>query len=985
MTPVADEPDGTRVAVVGLACRLPGAPDADRFWANLAAGVESLTVLPGEAAAPGHVPAAGVLEDAHLFDAGFFGCSPAEALILDPQQRLFLECAWEALEDAGCDPSTYPGAIGVYAGSSETGHLAALRAERARLPSVTDFQLRVATGIDYLTSRTAYRLGLRGPAVTVQTACSTSLVAIHLAAQALLCGDCDVALAGGATVHVPAEPADPGDGGIIARDGHCRAFDAEADGTVASDGVGVVVLKRLVDALAEGDHVRALLLGSAVNNDGAGKIGFTAPAAEGQWRAIRAAHRVAEVDVETIAYVETHGTATPLGDPIEVAALTRAFRAGTDRRGFCRIGSVKTNIGHTDAAAGVAGFIKTVLALEHRLVPPSLHFRRPNPELALESSPFTVAAAAYEWPAGGSPRRAGVSSFGIGGTNAHAVLEEAPAPPPPGPSRPHELLVLSARSRPALAAATARLADHLRRRPDAPLGDVAWTLQSGRRAHEHRGFVVCSDLGDAVRALTLDAPARLVTSDREPRERPVVFLFPGQGGQRVAMGRELYESEPAFRSAIDRGCELAEPLLGLDLRSVLYPLAGDAEGARHAAAHLERMGVGQPALFIVEMALARLWMRWGVAPAAVAGHSAGAYAAACVAGVLSLEDALALVVERSRILERLPEGAMLALPLPEAEVERLLAGGDLSLAAVNGPAQSVVSGPAASVAGLDARLRAGGVEGRRLRIATAAHSSLVEPFVAAFRHRAAGTDLRDPAIPFLSDMTGDWVAPGQLADPGYWAAHLRRTVRFGDALGVLLADPDRMLLEVGPGRALSTLAQQHPAASGDRHVVPSLPNPGDGEAFDLASVLDAAGRLWLAGAPISWLHVHEGRRRRRVRLPAYPFQRQPYLVSAPERPDEAVEAAEADAPPDAMPDGPTTDVERTLAGFFAEVLGLRRVGVHDSFFERGGDSLIAARLLALVRREFPLELPARAVFDAPTVAELARLIEARLAGRRQEV
>jgi phthiocerol/phenolphthiocerol synthesis type-I polyketide synthase E len=969
--------DGTRLAVVGMACRLPGAPDVDRFWANLAAGVESLTVLPADTAAPGHVPAAGVLEDAHLFDAEFFGVSPAEALMLDPQQRLFLECAWEALEDAGCDPGTFPGAIGVYGGSSETGYLAMLHARRERLPPATDFQLRTATGIDYLTTRAAYRLGLRGPAITVQTACSTSLVAIHLAAQALLCGDCDVALAGGATVHVPAIPADPGDGGLIARDGHCRAFDADGDGTVASDGVGVVVLRRLADARADGDHVRAVLLGSAVNNDGAGKIGFTAPAVEGQWRVIRAAHQVAEVDAETIAYVEAHGTATRLGDPIEVAALTRAFRAGgAERRGFCRIGSVKTNIGHADAAAGVAGFIKTVLALEHRLVPASLHFRRPNPELELESSPFTVATEAWDWPAGGVPRRAGVSSFGIGGTNAHAVLEEAPPAAASDASRPHELLVLSAASRPALAAATARLADHLGRRPDLSLGDVTWTLQAGRKAHSHRRFAVCSDLADAVRALTAGAPSRLVTSGREPRERPVVFLFPGQGGQHVGMGRELYGSEPAFRAEVDRACELAAPLLGLDLRTVLHASGGDSR----AAAELARMGVGQPALFVVELALAALWRRWGVAPVAVVGHSAGAYAAACVAGVLSLEDALALVVERSRILERLPAGAMLAVPLPEAEVAAMLAGGDLSLAAVNGPAQCVVSGPAASVAALDARLRAGGVEGRRLRISTAAHSSLVDPFVAPFRERVAAAELREPAIPFLSDATGEWAAPGQVTEPHYWADHLRRTVRFGDALGVLLGDPDRVLLEVGPGRALATLALQHPAAAaGDRLVVPSLPHPADDGASELASVLGAAGRLWLDGTPVAWRHVHEGRRRRRVRLPSYPFQRQAYL------PDEPAPAVPAPAAGDvAAPAAPTTDVERALLRFFADVLGLRRVGIHDSFFERGGDSLIAARLLALVRREFPVELPARVVFEAPTVAGLARLIEARLA-RRQEV
>ena len=516
------------IAVVGMAGRFPGAANVDEYWANLVGGVESLTVFPTDDPVD-HVPSAGVVEDADRFDAAFFGCSPAEALILDPQHRLFLESAWEALEDSGCDPSTYPGAIGVYGGSTESGYLERLRSQPERLPAVGDFQLRVATGIDFLTTRVAYKLGLRGPAVTVQTACSTSLVAIHLAAQALLGGECDMALAGGVTVTAPAEPGEYDEGGIIARDGHCRTFDADAGGTVAGNGVGIVVLKRLADALAEGDQIRAVLMGSAVNNDASAKIGFTAPGVEGQAQVIQAAHLVAQVDADTITYVEAHGTATPLGDPIEVAALTQAFRESTDRRGFCLLGSVKTNIGHADAAAGVAGFIKTVLALEHGLIPPSLHFERPNPQLELETSPFAVNTTLTEWTPAGSRRRAGVSAFGIGGTNAHAILEEPP-PRRSDPSGPRQLLVLSARTRPALERG------HLeaRRATSATTRRCRWPTWPGRSRRAGRRIPTAGSSSatrheHALQALDGPEAGRMITSEREPLDASGRLHVPGPG------------------------------------------------------------------------------------------------------------------------------------------------------------------------------------------------------------------------------------------------------------------------------------------------------------------------------------------------------------------------------------------------------------------------------------------------------------------------
>ncbi|GHH96427.1 type I polyketide synthase [Streptomyces capillispiralis] len=960
--------DSPSLAVIGVAGRYPGARDVDAFWENLTKGVESVTRFPGGPSAPEYVPAAGVLEGADAFDAAFFGYSPREALILDPQQRLFLTCAWEALEDAGYDARSCAGAVGVYAGSSQTDYLDTLTAHRDRLGPVSEWQLRLATGIDFLTSRVAHRLGLTGPAVTVQTACSTSLVAIHVAAQALLSGECDLALAGGACVHVPVRLPEYTEGGVIAPDGHCRAFDARAQGTVAGNGVGVVVLKRLVDALEDGDHIRAVLRGTAVNNDGMDKVGFTAPGVAGQAEVIRAAHLVAGVEPDSIGYVETHGTGTPLGDPVELAALTEAFRRGTDRRGFCRIGSVKTNIGHTDAAAGVTGFIKAVLAVQHGLIPPSLHCTSPNPQIPWADGPFVVNTEPYPWRPDG-PRRAGVSSFGIGGTNAHVILEEPPARPAAPAAPGHHLLVLSARTASELDRGAARLAEHLRRRTgeeedDArDLADTAWTLQAGRRAFGFRRFVVAADRGEAIEALTADDVAGPAPVGGE---RPVVFVFPGQGGQHVGMGRELYESDPVFRGEVDACCARLTPLLGLDLRTVLYPV-GERQTAA-ATASLRDMGVAQPAVFVVEYALARTWQRRGVSPSAVAGHSLGAIAAACVAGVLGLSDALRLVAGRGRLLQSLPAGAMLAVPLAEHEVTGLLGGG-LELAAVNGPGQCVLSGPQKSVDALFARLTADGVDARRLSIAAAAHSALVEPVLAPFAALVADLESKAPSLPWVGDSTGEWVPMDRAPGADFWSAHMRRAVRFGDTLTTLFADPDRILLEVGPGHTLTTLARRHPART-DRHLVlPSLPHRSDGQSAVRTS-LAAAGRLWAAGVDLDWARLHAGRRCRTA-LPTYPFSPQRYSPLAADGPAPAVTARPA---PGAQEPARAADVEEQLARIFGQLLGLEEVAVQDDFFELGGDSLIAVQLVSAVRAAFGVRVTAKQVFTAATPRRLALVV-----------
>jgi phthiocerol/phenolphthiocerol synthesis type-I polyketide synthase E len=962
-----------------MACRFPGAETPEELWKNLVGGVESISSLGHLDAATGHQAACGVVENADRFDAAFFGYAPREALLLDPQHRVFLECSWAALEDAGYDPARYPGTIGVYAGSSHTQYPSVLLSQRHRLGAVSEFQIRIATGMDFLTTRVAYKLGLTGPAITVQTGCSTSLVAIHLAAQALLAGDCDMALAGGVTLHVPAEPGEYTDGGILSRDGHCRAFDAAANGTVGGDGAGVVVLRRLADALADRDHIRAVLRGSAVNNDGFDKIGYTAPSIEGQARVVRAAQLIAEVAPETVTYIEAHGTGTPLGDPIEIAALTKAFRQGTDRRGFCRIGSIKTNIGHTDAAAGVAGFIKTVLALQHRELPPSLHFHAPNPKIDLAGSPFVIPTCRTPWETAGTPRRAGVSSLGIGGTNAHVVLEEWPEPPTdPGP--PRHLLVLSAKTRSALDAATGRLREHLRRNPDIALADAAWTLQVGRQEQRYRRFVVAERAVDAAVGLAEASSAGMVGAVAEAGRPSVVFLFPGQGGQHVGMARDLYQHQPAFAAAIDECAELARLPLGLDLRTVLYP-TGDPERARQ---QLATMALGQVTVFVVEYALVQLLAAWGVQPGLVLGHSLGAYAAACTAGVFSLPDALRLVVERGRLLDRLAVGAMLAVRLPEQEVRELLAD-DLSLAAINGVNQCVVSGPAARVGALAAALNASGIDARRLHIPAGAHSTLADPILAEFEERVSQLELRAPSLPWVSDTTGTWATADGPTRPEYWTAHLRQPVRFGDALATVLGAPGQVLVEVGPGRTLITLARQHPGF-GDTLAVPMLSHAAESTS-DLAVSLAAAGRLWSAGVPLDWTRLHEDERRRRVALPTYPFQGQRYLVEAPAEAQVDLAGAEPillpglprddDGSP-SLPPPSGSEREQAVCMIFAEILGLARVDPGDNFFHLGGDSLIATQLTAWIRRSYQTNLSLKEVFTAPTPQALAALLDRRL-------
>ncbi|AEI67131.1 type I polyketide synthase [Corallococcus macrosporus] len=874
-----NEGDELAIAIVGMAGRFPGAPDVERYWRNLCEGVEGIRFftddelrargVPEERLRqPGFVRAGAVLDQVEAFDAGFFGYSPREAALMDPQHRIFLECAWEAIERAGHGLDTESRSVGVFAGTSLSTYLLFnLRTHPELLESSDSFQVMIGNDKDFLATRLAYHLDLKGPSLDVQTGCSTSLVATHLACQALMGFQCDVAIAGGVSVDVPQRTGyvhQPG--GIASPDGHCRPFDARAQGTLFGSGVGVVVLKRLDDALADGSHIHAVIRASAINNDGASKLGYTAPSAEGQAEVIARTHALAGVTPDTVGYVETHGTGTLLGDPVEVSALTSAFRAGTEATSFCALGSVKSNIGHLDAAAGVAGLIKAALAVEHGCIPPTLHLQTPNPNIDWARSPFFVNATLKEWKPHGHRRRAGVSSFGIGGTNAHALLEAPPAPAPSGPSRPWQLLVLSAKQPAALDVMTRNLAAHLEAHPEQSLADAAYTLQLGRKAFPHRRVVVCESHEDGAEVLSAASSDRVFTDLAKDGGRPVVFLFPGGGAQHLRMGQELYEKEPAFREAFDACAALFQRRGGPSLRAVLYP-AGDAD----AGAPLPRPSVGLPALFTVEYALAKLWESWGVRPEAMIGHSMGEYVAACLAGVFTLEDALALVAERGRLFEQLPSGAMVSVALSEQELLPML-GERLSLAAVNGPTQCVVAGDTASVDALAADLAARGIEHRRVHIDVAAHSHLIDSILPAFAAFVGRLKLQTPTQRFVSGVTGTWVTEEEATDPRYWVRHLRQTVRFGPGLRCLLEDPSRVLLEVGPGRTLGSLARLQVERGQPTVVLTSMRAPRE-PGSDLRFVLTTLGRLWAAGVPVDWRRLHGTEQRRRVVLPTYPFER----------------------------------------------------------------------------------------------------------------
>jgi amino acid adenylation domain-containing protein len=986
------------VAIIGMSGRFPGASGIAEFWRNLCAGCESITRFtdaeledsfsPEIRSSANFVKARPILPGIELFDAPFFGMYPREAELTDPQHRLFLEICWEALEDGGYDPAAYPGAIGVFAGSSPNSYfLRNVCADRATIEEFTSnyqvgcYPMLLGAGQDFLATRVSYKLDLRGPSLTLQTACSTSLLAIAKACQSLLLFESDMALAGGVSITLPQRRGYQHlEGGMVSADGSCRPFDAGATGTIFGSGAGVVLLKRVEEAMRDGDQIYAVIRGSGINNDGAAKVGFTAPTVDGQAAVIEMALANAGVDAREISYVECHGTATPLGDPIEIAGLTKAFAATTTDLQFCAIGSVKSNVGHLDAAAGVTGLIKTALALKYGKLPPTVHYQRPNPQIDFARTPFFVNDRLREWPDSAGRRRAGVSAFGVGGTNVHVVLEQPPEPPlraPAGADR-SQLLVVSARSAPALAAARRNLAAYLRQQSNLSMADVAFSLQAGRRTFAHRSWVVARDCTDAAAQLEV-AAAGVAQHDEGQKADRVVFMFPGQGSQYPNMGKDLYETEPSFRRHLDECAELLLPNLGEDIRGLLYPTANAAE----AGTRLMATVAAQPAIFSVEYALAKLWISWGIKPDAMIGHSVGEFVAAVLAGVFTLRDGLKVVAARGRLMQALPGGTMLAVRLGEVELKSLLPP-RLELAAVNGPALCVVSGAVDATEAFEQTLTARSIVSRRLHTSHAFHSSMVEPVIAPLREELAAISLNAPAIPFVSCVTGDWINAAQATSVNYWASHAREPVRFADGIRALCTGTQPLLIEVGPGNALSTLARQNTQAlqhieGRSIRVVASMQDAGRAK-DDRDCLLEAIGRCWVAGVSPDWRATH-GERPSKISLPTYPFERARHWIDLPVRAPTISAAEDVPEMPETIAQDRVPEIRAMVAAIFEDLSG-ERPEVNDTettFLEMGYDSLFLTQVAQRIQQQTAQRITFRQLLDdLSTIPALAAFLAERM-------
>ncbi|MFC3715268.1 amino acid adenylation domain-containing protein [Luteimonas soli] len=986
------------VAIVAMAGRFPGANDVEAFWQNLLDGRDTVTrfspeqldpaIPASERDDPDYVAARGVIDGLDQFDAAFFGISPREAELMDPQQRIFLELCWECLERGGYVPDATPGPVGVFAGMNNATYFQHHIAHRPDLiEKLGAFQVMVNNEKDFIATRVAHKLNLTGPAISTHTACSTSLVAICQAVDSLRAGQCDMALAGAASATCPPNSGYRYiEGAMLSPDGHTRAFDKDAQGTVFGDGAAVVLLKRLSDALADGDTIHALIRGAAINNDGGLKASFTAPSSDGQAAVITMAHADAGVSPREIGYVEAHGTATPLGDPIEIEGLTKAFRQGTDDNGFCRVGSVKSNVGHLVIAAGAAGVIKTACALREERIPGTVHFTVPNPAIDFGATPFVVNGEASDWKRlPDATRLAGVSSFGVGGTNAHVVMQEAPPADEPETGEGPQVLVLSARTPVALGHMAQRMADHLDTHADANLADVAWTLAIGRKAFPHRIAVAARDAGHAAEQLRSAETAAAIARGRPAHAGDAVFLFPGQGSQYAGMGRALHAAEPRFREAFDACVEGLRGELGFDLRDVVFGDDADA---------LLPTSVMQPAIFSIEYSLARLWMSLGVTPVAMLGHSIGEFPAATLAGVFSLEDALKLVARRGRLMQARPAGSMLSVRLPaDALLARLPA--ELSLAAENAPGACVVSGPAAAVSAFQSVLEGEDIACRALHTSHAFHSAMMDPVVEQFRAEVAAVERHAPQLPVLSTATAQWLDAETATSPDYWARHLRQPVRFSAALLQALDLPARVLLEVGSRTTLAALSRQHPQlAKAGKAAVSSLAADAEGELIEFRR---AAGQLWMHGVAIDLPSLDRRQRRRRVCLPTYAFERQRYWIEASPAPSATVlphPASNADAvergglhlvenlSSAATHAAGQSSGERLVArlrALFEDAAGLEVPDPDLNFIEAGLDSLMLTQIALQLQKAFGVKVTFRQLMgECSSLGALAAMLAPQL-------
>ncbi|AFH50188.1 Polyketide synthase-like protein [Ignavibacterium album JCM 16511] len=1004
------KPTGSDIAIIGIAGRYPKANDIKQFWDNLLNGVEAISFFSDEELEfiPNSNPdselkfvkARGVLEDADKFDAEFFGFNPREAAIMDPQHRVFLECCYNALEDAGYVPDKFEGSVGIFAGSSLNTYLIYnLLSDRnkqedlANSYQIADYTTLTGNDNGFLTTKVAYKLGLNGPAVNVQTACSTSLVAVGEAYKSLITGECDMAIAGGVSISFPQKRGYYFvDGSIGSIDGHCKPFDADATGTVFSAGAGVVVLKRLEDAIKDGDSVYAVIKSVALNNDGSDKAGYMTPSIDGQKDVIVRAQKIAGVNSETIKYVETHGTGTPVGDPIEVTALEKAFRISTDKKQFCGIGSVKSNIGHTDAAAGVTGLIKTALVLKHKTIPPTLHFQKPNPRFDFSKSPFYVVDKLTRIESNNGPVRAAVSAFGVGGTNAHAILEEYfDNEVLPEEENKKHILIVSAKTENSLKANITSLANYLADNQKENITDIAFTLQQGRKEFEWRQFVIASSAAECEKKFRDALSSGNNKSKVSLNERNhLVFMFPGQGAQYVNMGRGLYDNEPLFKDTVDQCSEILKPLLNLDLRDLLFPETVNEESAKK----LEQTVYTQPALFVIEYSLAKLFISYGIKPNSMIGHSVGDYVAACLADVFTLEDALFILSRRAKLMQQQKSGSMLSVRSNEEQIKNIL-DDDIAVAAINSPNLIVLSGATEKIKEFSDKLNDLKIENRILFTSHAYHSKMMEPAIEPFIKEFNNIKLNKPSAPFISSLTGSWITDEQAIDPKFWAAQLRNTVRFSDGIKELQKINNLVLIEVGPGRALSTMAGQHKKENGRQTIITTLTQPNE-DADDSTNFLTAVGKLWLNGIKIEWQNFHKGKRRRRIHLPGYQFDRKSYWIEPPKR-DSLKQKSVLDSSAPVVQSTKKEKVKKVIQGeamtrkeyitgilkdILEELSGISKSELDESktFLELGFDSLFMTQVSLAFQKRFDVKITLRQLLEtAPSINAIAEFIDGSLA------
>ncbi|REE25491.1 amino acid adenylation domain-containing protein [Winogradskyella pacifica] len=874
------------IAIIGMSGRFPGASSINELWKVLRDGKETISFFTPEELDksipesirnnPLYVGARGIVPSAKTFDAKFFGLNPKLASAMDPQQRLFLEISWEALEQSGYLPNLYDGKIGVFAGVYiNTYFLNNVFPNKELMSQIGEVQANTTNDKDYIATRTAYHLNLKGPAVSVHSACSTSSLAIAQAVESIRNGQCDVALAGGASVTSPMNSGHLyQEGSMLSSNGQCRSFDANGTGTMFCDGAGVVLLKSLEDAKRDGDIIHGVIKGIGVNNDGSDKGSFTAPSVEGQAGAINSAQLDAGIKPSQVSYIEAHGTATPLGDPIEIEGLRLAF-GDQETNGYCAVGSIKSNIGHLTAAAGVAGLIKTTLAMKYRQIPASIGFENPNPSIDFENSPFFVNNKLRAWESE-TPRIAGVSSFGVGGTNVHIVLEEYEANEKETDSgRPLQLLTWSAKSQNSQEGYQKALGDYVKTNPEIALADTAYSLNKTRDVFQYRSFAITgNDAIEASHLLSSEDSKAVKSNTLKVIPSEVAFLFPGQGSQYLQMGKALYDSETVFREAVDHCAELLKTELKLDIRKIIYPDDNSSE----AELQLKDTKFTQPALFVVEYALSQLWMSWGIKPTLLCGHSIGEFVAAHLAGIFTLEDALHLITVRGKLVSELPGGSMLSVRTNIESLEGLLPD-TLSIAAINSDRLIVISGPDKDVEDFAKVLNHKSIANMLLLTSHAFHSTMMDPVLGAFEEEVKKVTLSVPRLPIVSTVTGDWLTDAEATSSTYWTNHLREAVNFSGAMETVLGLEDPVLLEMGPGRALTTLSMQKKGLKSLASIA-SLTIPKEGEnAYH--TILSALGDLWLNGIEPNWKSFYDGQARQKVWLPSYVFDRKPCWLDPP--------------------------------------------------------------------------------------------------------